>query len=164
MAKTPPIINQQTKKLAPSSDRSAIAPPTRVSVAVRLIPFLFLVGFDLVKYVLEQFPLLRSGAPTNGPYIQQCGQHGQSGEAHTSQPINDEPEPFQVRFEYRLAPNQHPGGQHQKKDPKPTSAGINRIDRHATSYHGEVSFPSHKKNSRRSCMRTKAFYSPTTIW
>src|SRR6266513_5890414 len=131
LAENAPTINHQTKKLeARCTSCTRAERRDWPSLGVRLVPFVFLVGLSLVEYLTEQLPLLVAGAPADRPYIQQGSQHGQSGKPHARQPINDETRALQVRFQDRLPPNQHAGGDDQKENAEPPPAGISSIAGH----------------------------------
>src|SRR6266446_5412108 len=144
MAEIAPGINHQTKKTGSPSASPADPSQAPPSVALRFISLGFPAGLSIVENMANQVLLLIAGAPSHRADIQQRGQHGQTGESHTSQPVDDESNPLQVRRQERLPPNHHAGGYDQEKHAKPAPAAISRIDRHGTSYHGDVVFPSAK--------------------
>jgi len=92
------------------------------------------------------------------PCIQQCDQHGQTGEDKATQPIEDERQVFQLPFQNGLPANQHPQGGQQNQGAEPASAGCSveshgeTIARQATRVVAETEPPQLRSNFRLAIM------------
>jgi hypothetical protein len=97
---------------------------------------------NVLEGSLEQLLLFAPGASAHGADVEQRNEDCPKGEKEAKRPIKEKAQTLKPGLQQRLAPDQHPGGNREAKQPQPTAPCVCRI--HAPPYALRRAFPSGK--------------------